>query len=114
LAEQARIERGSPRPQSGRELERREGRRSDLPRTEAFPSPPKLPEASGGISSHLTAGGEARMVDVGHKAPTVRRAVAAGAVRMRPETLARVVRRDVDKGEVLATARIAGICAAKR
>lgn len=54
------------------------------------------------------------MVDVAGKAPSVRRAVASGFVRMKPETIARVARRDAPKGEVLATARLAGIMAAKR
>ncbi len=81
----------------------------------AIPSPPKLPtEAPSPASSHLTAAGEVHMVDVGAKPATARRAVAAASVRMRAETIARVARREVDKGEVLATARIAGIMAAKR
>jgi cyclic pyranopterin phosphate synthase len=54
------------------------------------------------------------MVDVARKPKTERRAVARGAVRMRAETLARLTQRDTPKGEVLATARIAGILAAKR
>lgn len=66
------------------------------------------------VSTHLTAAGEVHMVDVGAKPATARRAVAAAAVRMRAETLARLARRDVGKGEVLATARLAGIMAAKR
>jgi cyclic pyranopterin phosphate synthase len=64
--------------------------------------------------SHLDAEGRARMVDVADKDVTVREAVATAAVRMRPETL-RVVREGrAKKGDVLATARIAGIQAAKR
>jgi len=66
------------------------------------------------VSSHLTAAGEVRMVDVGPKPVTTRRAVATGHVRMRAETLARLARQDTPKGEVLATARVAGIMAAKR
>ncbi len=54
------------------------------------------------------------MVDVGRKPVTERRAIAAGEVRMRPETVARLVRGDAPKGEVLATARLAAIMAAKR
>ena len=54
------------------------------------------------------------MVDVARKPKTERRAVARGLVRMRPETLARLAQRDTPKGEVLATARLAGIMAAKR
>ena len=54
------------------------------------------------------------MVDVGDKAVTERRAVARAVVRMAPETIAAVRRGDAPKGDVLGTARIAGIQAAKR
>ena len=54
------------------------------------------------------------MVDVGHKPVTERRAVARSEVRMAPSTAARVVRGDAPKGDVMSTARIAGIQAAKR
>jgi cyclic pyranopterin phosphate synthase len=54
------------------------------------------------------------MVDVGAKPVTERECVARGAVVMQPETLARIVEGRVAKGDVLATARIAGIQAAKR
>jgi cyclic pyranopterin phosphate synthase len=54
------------------------------------------------------------MVDVGEKAVTDRRAVARAVVRMSPETAATVERGDAPKGDVLGTARIAGIQAAKR
>ncbi len=54
------------------------------------------------------------MVDVGGKPTTQRRAVARAVVRMTPATARRLVARDVPKGDVLATARIAGIQAAKR
>ena len=54
------------------------------------------------------------MVDVGHKADTVRVAVAKGEVRMRLETLQLVAEGGVPKGDVLAVARVAGIMAAKR
>ena len=64
--------------------------------------------------THLTAAGEARMVDVGGKPETARTAVAEGAVTMRPETLALVVEGNAKKGDVLGAARIAGIMAAKR
>ena len=69
---------------------------------------------SRGRLSHLDAGGEARMVDVGAKAATDRRALARATVTMTPETAAAVARGDAPKGEVVATARIAGIQAAKR
>lgn len=64
--------------------------------------------------THLNARGEARMVDVGDKSDSRRRAVAQATVRMRPDTLARIVEGTIPKGDVLATARIAGIMAAKR
>jgi len=54
------------------------------------------------------------MVDVGDKQVTDRRAVARAVVRMSPETAAAVARGDAPKGDVVATARIAGIQAAKR
>lgn len=64
--------------------------------------------------SHLNARGEANMVDISDKATTARTALAEGFVRMRPETLALVRKASAAKGDVLATARIAGIMAAKR
>jgi cyclic pyranopterin phosphate synthase len=54
------------------------------------------------------------MVDVGEKAVTDRRAVAEGVVRMAPDTAAAVAAGDAPKGDVISTARIAGIQAAKR
>ena len=64
--------------------------------------------------THLDDKGRARMVNVGGKPLTHRICVARGEVRMAPETLARIVEGRVAKGDVLATARIAGIQAAKR
>ena len=64
--------------------------------------------------SHLDDAGRARMVDVGGKAVTERRARARALVRMATETAAAVERGDMPKGDVIATARIAGIQAAKR
>ncbi len=64
--------------------------------------------------THLDQSGAARMVDVGHKAETERVAVAHAEVRMAPATLAAIVAGDLPKGDVLGTARIAGIMAAKR
>jgi cyclic pyranopterin phosphate synthase len=64
--------------------------------------------------SHLDERGTARMVDVTEKVPTVREAVAAGEVWMQPETLALIQSDGLPKGDVLATARLAGIMAAKR
>ena len=64
--------------------------------------------------THFDAEGRARMVDVTGKAPTARLAVAEGVVRMAPATLALVREGRADKGDVLGTARLAGIMAAKR
>lgn len=64
--------------------------------------------------SHINAKGEAVMVDVGDKAVTSRTAVAEGYVVMAPETLRLIEAGEAPKGDVLATARIAGIMAAKK
>jgi len=64
--------------------------------------------------THLDEHGTARMVDVGDKPATDRRAVARAVVRMTPETAATVQAGDAPKGDVLGTARIAGVLAAKR
>jgi len=64
--------------------------------------------------THLDAQGQAHMVDVSEKAPTVREAWAGGEVLMRPETLALIQQGGFPKGDVLAVARVAGIMAAKR
>ncbi len=62
--------------------------------------------------SHVDASGDVRMVDVGGKPLSRRRAVARAEVRMAPETARRL--RDLPKGDALATAQLAGIMAAKR
>jgi cyclic pyranopterin phosphate synthase len=64
--------------------------------------------------THLDAEGRAKMVDVGHKPVTAREAAAEGFVVLQPKTLAAIADGTVPKGEVLNTARIAGIMAAKR
>lgn len=64
--------------------------------------------------THLDAQGAAHMVDVSAKPPTAREAVAEGAIVMQRATLDLIVSGDTAKGDVLATARIAGIMAAKR
>ena len=64
--------------------------------------------------THLNARGEAAMVDVSDKDITSRTALAEGRVTMAPETLDLVTTGTAKKGDVLATARIAGIMAAKR
>jgi len=64
--------------------------------------------------THLDKTGAAAMVDVSAKAVTERLAIAEGAVRMAPATLALIRSGNARKGDVIATARIAGIMAAKR
>lgn len=56
----------------------------------------------------------ARMVDVGHKEPTKRTAVAQGVIRMSPATLRRIKEGKIEKGDPLQVARVAGIMAAKK
>jgi cyclic pyranopterin phosphate synthase len=64
--------------------------------------------------THFDASGQAHMVDVGAKNETHRIAVAAGTIRMKPETLAIIVSGSAKKGDVLGIARIAAIMGAKR
>lgn len=64
--------------------------------------------------THLDIEGNARMVDVSEKAETKRTAVAEGFIAMQPETLETILSQSAKKGDVLATARIAGIMAAKK
>lgn len=64
--------------------------------------------------THLDQLGQAQMVDVSAKVPTIREAVAVGSVRMLPETFAAIQAGNVPKGDVLGTARLAGIMAAKQ
>ncbi|MDB5323501.1 MAG: moaC [Phycisphaerales bacterium] len=64
--------------------------------------------------THLDDAGRAKMVDVGTKAVTARRAMAEGFVLLLPETVRAIAEERVPKGEVLAVARVAGIMAAKR
>lgn len=64
--------------------------------------------------SHIDAKGEAHMVDVGAKAQTEREAVVTGSISMLPETLTMILEGNAKKGDVLGTARIAGIMAAKK
>ena len=64
--------------------------------------------------THISAGGEARMVDVSAKAATDRVAIAEGRVRMGASTLAAILAGDARKGDVIGAARIAGIMAAKK
>lgn len=64
--------------------------------------------------THLDEHGQARMVDVGAKAATHRVAIAGGRITMNAHALAAIAEGTVAKGDVIATARIAGIMAAKR
>ncbi|QQM32417.1 cyclic pyranopterin monophosphate synthase MoaC [Martelella lutilitoris] len=64
--------------------------------------------------THIAADGSANMVDVGGKDETVRTATAEGFVRMKPETLALIESGNAKKGDVIATARLAGIMGAKQ
>ena len=64
--------------------------------------------------THIDAAGNAHMVDVSERAQTVRTATAVGRVLLKPEVVAMLRDNSVPKGDVLATARIAGIMATKR
>jgi len=64
--------------------------------------------------THVDAGGEARMVDVSAKPVQLREAVARGEIRLQPATLRLIESQAIAKGNVLATARVAGIQAAKK
>jgi cyclic pyranopterin monophosphate synthase len=64
--------------------------------------------------SHLDEQGRARMVDVSEKDVTSRIAIARGTIHMRPETLALILEDKIEKGDVFAVARVAGIMAAKK
>ena len=64
--------------------------------------------------THIDADGEARMVDVSGKAVQLRQAVARGEIRLQKQTLRLIESQAIAKGNVLATARVAGIQAAKK
>lgn len=74
----------------------------------------KAKKATGARLTHLDAAGAAHMVDIGDKAMTGREALCEGRVVMAPATLALIRDGLAKKGDVIATARIAGIMAAKR
>jgi len=75
---------------------------------------PRPPSRAKAALTHIDAKGEARMVDVSAKAATARTAVAEGRVVMSEAPLAMISSGDAKKGDVLGTARVAGIMAAKR
>jgi cyclic pyranopterin phosphate synthase len=64
--------------------------------------------------SHLDARGEVRMVDVSAKPASAREAVARGEIHLQPGTIAAIEKNEIAKGNVFATARVAGIMAAKK
>ncbi|CAN0652860.1 cyclic pyranopterin monophosphate synthase MoaC [Nitratireductor aquimarinus] len=72
-----------------------------------------MSEKAAGLT-HIGASGEAHMVDVSGKQETSREALAEGSVVMKAETLEAILAGNAKKGDVLATARIAGIMAAKK
>jgi cyclic pyranopterin monophosphate synthase len=76
--------------------------------------PRKSPTKGGPALTHIGSTGEARMVDVSEKPATERVAVAEGRVVMSKATLELILSGDAKKGDVLGTARVAGIMAAKR
>jgi cyclic pyranopterin monophosphate synthase len=75
---------------------------------------PSSKNTDSALLTHLDAAGQAQMVDVSDKSETVREATAVGSVRMLPETFATIAAGNAPKGDVLGTARIAGIMAAKQ
>ena len=75
--------------------------------------PADVVPGAGGLT-HLDEQGQARMVEVGRKAETARSARASGRIELRTDTLTRLLRGDLPKGEALAVARIAAIQAVKR
>ena len=75
---------------------------------------PDDPASAADRLTHLGAHGEARMVDVSEKDSSARVAVAEGRIRMAAATLQAIVSGDAKKGDVIGTARIAGIMAAKK
>mgnify|MGYP002777070849 CR=1 FL=1 len=81
--------------------------------TQNFSCPP-ADQSDTAPLTHLDAQGQAQMVDVSPKLPTVREAVAAARVRMATDTFAAIAAGNMPKGDVLGTARIAGIMAAKQ
>ena len=119
--------RRSPAQRKGRPHRQRRGawepvNESGLPNPR---KPPSFPRRNGNHSlhqtgdkwphqlSHVDASGKAQMVDVGPKAATERVAVVTGTVLMQPETLKLIEANDIEKGDVLGVARIAGVMAAK-
>lgn len=89
------------------------GRAGAAPRSRRTSRPRSVRPQTAGLS-HVDARGRVKMVDVSAKPPTVRRAVASAVVELGPEAFARLAAGSVAKGDVLTTAKLAGIAAAKR
>jgi cyclic pyranopterin monophosphate synthase len=85
-----------------------------MTRKPATPNFTARKSSKAGALTHIDSSGEARMVDVSAKPATERTAVAEGRVIMRKATLELIVSGNAKKGDVLGTARVAGIMAAKR
>jgi cyclic pyranopterin monophosphate synthase len=66
------------------------------------------------VLSHIDENGKAKMVDVSDKTETNRIAIACGKIKMKESTLNLIIQGDIEKGDVLGTARIAGIMGSKR
>jgi cyclic pyranopterin monophosphate synthase len=77
-------------------------------------SPSNFSQSNFANLSHLDCEGQAQMVDVSEKIPTIRQAVASATVRMRQETFIAIEAGNTPKGDVLGIARLAGIMAAKQ
>ena len=76
-------------------------------------SAPSSPTAQAQLT-HVTADGRAHMVDVGHKNPSQRQAIASALVQTTPQVIELLLTASLKKGDALACARIAGIMAAKK
>jgi len=70
--------------------------------------------ANRGNLTHIDEHGRAKMVDVTDKKSTTRKAIARGYIKMKPQTLKRIIDGGIEKGDVLAVAQVAGIMAAKK
>ncbi len=87
---------------------------NQMARTQEMAMENETPSGASPSLTHIDVSGKARMVDVGHKPDTQREAVAKGSVKMKPQTLELVKEGGFEKGDVLGTARIAGVMGAKK
>jgi cyclic pyranopterin phosphate synthase len=83
-------------------------------RLEAAPQPIIFLEENMAKLTHFDEKGQAKMVDVSRKTETLREAVVWGSIFMNPKTFKRIMSGEIEKGDVFAVARVAGIMAAKR